>query len=298
MEMAVLNNRNTLVMLPENYITELAIRAIEEDVGRGDVTSSFLAADSGTCRAAVVARERAVVSGALVAEEVFRQTGVGSVQIVHTDGDEVDPSGHVIEIEGAPLALLAGERVALNFLQQLSGVATRTRAYVKEVEGLPARIVDTRKTVPGLRLAQKAAVMHGGGRNHRFGLDDGILIKDNHLAVAAARGMSLEDVVAELRGRSHHLLRVEVEVDDVDMVGAAIDAGVAAMLLDNMSPDTMRDVVASVRQRAGDSIVLEASGNVTLDTVRAIAETGVDLISVGELTHSAPAVDYSMEICA
>jgi len=298
MEMAVLNNRNTSVMLPENYITELAIRALEEDVGRGDVTSSFLAADSGTCRAAVVARERAVVSGTLVAEEVFRQTGVSSVRLVHTDGDEVDSSDHVIEIEGAAQAALAGERVALNFLQQLSGVATRTRAYVKEVDGLPARIVDTRKTIPGLRLAQKAAIRHGGGCNHRFGLDDGILIKDNHLAVAAARGISLEDVVSELRRRSHHMLRIEVEVDNVDMVGAAVDAGVDAILLDNMSPDIMRGIVESVRQRAGDSIVLEASGNVTLDTVRTLAETGVNLISVGELTHSAPAVDYSMEIGA
>ncbi len=296
MEMAGLNSRGNSVMLPENYITELAIRALEEDLGRGDVTSSFIAADSERCRAAVVVRERAVVSGVLVAEEVFRQTGVGSVQLVHTDGDEVDPSACVLEIEGTPQALLAGERVALNFLQQLSGVATSTRAYVDVVEGLAARIVDTRKTVPGLRLAQKAAVRHGGGCNHRFRLDDGILIKDNHLAIAAAHGMPLEDVVADLRRGSHHLLRIEVEIDEVDMVGPAIDAGVDAILLDNMSPDIMRDVVASVRQRAGDSIVLEASGNVTLDTVRAIAETGVDLISVGELTHSAPAVDYSMEI--
>jgi len=179
--MARLNNRDTSVMLPENYITDLAIRAIEEDVGRGDVTSSFLAADSRACRAAVIVRERAVVSGALVAEEVFRQTGVGSVRLVRTDGDEVDPSDRVIEVDGTPQSVLAGERVALNFLQQLSGVASRTRAYVKAVEGFTARIVDTRKTVPGLRLAQKAAVRHGGGCNHRFRLDDGILIKDNHL---------------------------------------------------------------------------------------------------------------------
>jgi len=294
--MAGLNGRDTSVMLPENYITDLAIRALEEDVGRGDVTSSFIVADSDMCRAAVVACERAVVSGALVAEEVFRQTGVGSVQLVHSDGDEVDPSDCVLEIEGTPQTLLAGERVALNFLQQLSGVATRTRAYVDAVAGFAARIVDTRKTVPGLRLAQKAAVRHGGGCNHRFGLDDGILIKDNHLAIAAAHGMALEDVVADLRRRNHHLLRIEIEIDDVDMVGPVIDAGVDTILLDNMSPDIMKDVVASVRHRAGCSIVLEASGNVTLDTVRAIAETGVDLISVGELTHSAPAVDYSMEI--
>ncbi len=285
-------------MFPEGYITELAKAAIEEDIGRGDMTSSFLTVDAGGCCASVIAREPAVVSGTLVAAEVFRQTGVSSIEILCRDGDAVSPDTPVLTLAGAPRAMLAGERVALNFLQQLSGVATRTKAYVEALDGLPTRIVDTRKTVPGLRLAQKAAVRHGGGCNHRFGLDDGILVKDNHLTIAARHGMSVKDVVVGLRRRVHHLARIEVEVDDVNLVDSAIDAGVDAIMLDNMDVDAMREVVSSVRERAGRSIVIEASGNVTLDTVRQIAETGVDLVSVGELTHSVTAVDFSMEIDA
>jgi len=283
-------------MLSESYVTELAMRALEEDVGRGDVTSAFIGADSGLYSALVVVHGNAVLSGGRLAEEVFRQAGAAHVEVFHKDGDSVCPADRIMAVEGPARALLAGERVALNFLQHLSGVATRTDAFVTALEGLPTRIVDTRKTVPGLRLAQKAAVRHGGGSNHRFGLDDGILVKDNHLAVAGKLGMSVKDVVAGLHRATHHLLRIEVEIDRLDMLEPTIEAGVDAILLDNMSIDVMRDAVRLVRKGAADRILIEASGNITLETVREVAETGVDLIAVGELTHTVAAVDFNMEI--
>lgn len=283
-------------MCYDGHIAELVTRALDEDVGRGDVTSSFLSDRDAVARGVICARERCVLSGYTVAEEVFRQVGATVVPAVSRDGGLLDAGDCVMKVDGPAPALLAGERVALNFLQRLSGVATMTRSFVDRLEGLSAQVVDTRKTTPGLRFVQKAAVRHGGGANHRFGLDDGILVKDNHLAMAAGLGISTEDMVSDLRSRTHHLLRVEVEVKDVGRLDTVLDAGVDAILLDNMSPETLEEAVATIRARVGNRVIIEASGNVSIETVREIAETGVDLISVGGLTHSAVAVDLSMEI--
>ena len=277
--------------------TEIVLRALDEDRGRGDVTSSFLLNEDCSVQGHIVAREDCVVSGLSVAEEVFRQTGAHPIPTSVRDGDTVHSGDCVLEVEGQAHALLGGERVALNFLQHLSGIATFTRSFVDKLDGVPARVVDTRKTIPGLRLVEKRAVRDGGGANHRFGLDDGILVKDNHLAAASKLGLSVGDLVADLRARTHHLLRIEVEVQKIDQISEVIAAGVDAILLDNMCLDTLRQAVTVTRSVAGgDRIILEASGNVSLDTVRDVAETGVDLISVGALTHSARAVDLSMEI--
>ncbi|MDR7462981.1 MAG: carboxylating nicotinate-nucleotide diphosphorylase, partial [Armatimonadota bacterium] len=208
------------------------------------------------------------------------------------DGAEVERGQVVAVVEGDGRALLAGERVALNFLSHLSGIATLTRRYVQAVAGLPCRIVDTRKTAPGLRVLQKYAVRVGGGANHRFGLSDGVLVKDNHLAMLKRQGVSLRQALERLRARVPHGIRIQVEVTDLDQVHEAVEAGADALLFDNMDLQTLRQAVARCRGR----VLTEASGGVTLETVRAVAETGVDLISVGALTHSAPALDLSLEI--
>jgi nicotinate-nucleotide pyrophosphorylase (carboxylating) len=197
----------------------------------------------------------------------------------------------IAELEGPAWAILGGERVALNFVMRMSGIATLTRRYVDAIEGTAARVVDTRKTTPGLRLLEKAAVGHGGGYNHRFGLDDGILIKDNHLHAA---GVSLGEVVERARRHRGHLLRIEVEVGNLEETAAALEARADVILLDNMSVADMAEAVRRVAGRA----VLEASGNITLERVREVAETGVDLISVGALTHSAPAADIALDFVA
>jgi nicotinate-nucleotide pyrophosphorylase (carboxylating) len=208
------------------------------------------------------------------------------------DGDAVKAGQPLARVEGEAKSILAGERVALNFLQRLSGVATLTRRYVEAVGGGSARIADTRKTTPGLRALEKHAVLVGGGVNHRQGLSDGILIKDNHLAALRLNGLDLADAVATARARARHTVRVEVEVQSADDALRAVDAGADAVLLDNMPLEDMRRAVELVARRA----LVEASGNMTLDRVGAVAATGVDLISVGALTHSAPALDISLDL--
>jgi nicotinate-nucleotide pyrophosphorylase (carboxylating) len=204
------------------------------------------------------------------------------------DGDRVAPGETLATIDASARALLTGERTALNFLGLLSGVATATRAFVDAVAGTRARIVDTRKTTPGLRALQRYAVRCGGGRNHRFGLDDGVLIKDNHLAVAA----SIHDAVAAARARAGHMVKVEIEVDTIAQLQEALEEPIDAVLLDNMPPALLREAVALVNGR----VLTEASGGVTIEKVADIAQTGVDLISIGRITHSAPALDLSLEI--
>ncbi len=267
---------------------EFLRRALAEDVGPGDVTTLAVVPADRTARAEAIAKADLVVAGARVAARVFSLVDESlRVDVSITDGREARPGEVILGVSGPARSILIAERVALNFLMHLSGVATLTRAFVKAVAGLPVRIVDTRKTTPGLRALEKAAVVAGGGHNHRFALYDGVLIKDNHIRAAGSISAALEAA----RAGAHHLLKIEVEVADLAGLDEAVAAGAEAVLLDNM---TVADMAEAVR-KYGDRVVLEASGNVTLATVRQIAETGVHLISVGALTHSAPAADVSLK---
>ncbi|MDE2860217.1 MAG: carboxylating nicotinate-nucleotide diphosphorylase [Chloroflexota bacterium] len=274
-------------------IRDIVERALVEDLGHGDVTTDALIPTDARGQAVVVVKADGVVAGLEVALEVFRQVDASTRGAIHVpDGTAVSPGDVVADVEGSVAGILKAERVALNFLQRLSGIATATAAYVRAVQDTKARIIDTRKTVPGLRQLEKYAVRAGGGHNHRYNLADGILIKDNHIAALRARELGLEEIVDLARQRSPHTLRIEIEVETVEEAVEALDAGADAVLLDNMSPEEMRRVV----EISGGRALLEASGGVTLDTVRAVAETGVDLISVGALTHSVRALDISLDL--
>lgn len=266
--------------------------ALLEDLGPGDVTCRYFVASERRGTARIFAKQDGVVAGANVSAEVFRRIDPElSVEIARTNGTRIAPGDTVLEIRGAVRSILTAERVALNFIQQLSGVATLTRRFVDAVGSHRARILDTRKTTPGLRALEKAAVVAGGGVNHRFGLFDMAMVKDNHLA-ANASPAHLQDGIRRLRAEQPGV-RIELEADTLDQVRAflALD-GVDVILLDNMSCADMAEAVRFAEGR----VLLEASGGVTLETVPAIAATGVDFISVGALTHSAPAVDYSLEL--
>ena len=266
--------------------------ALAEDLGTGDVTTLATIPPDAQATATIVAKASGVVSGLPVAAAVFaRVDGAIDVRPLTADGERVAPGDALADVAGPAAGILAGERVALNFLQRLSGVATETARYVEAIAGTAARVVDTRKTTPGLRALEKAAVRHGGGHNHRVGLADGVLIKDNHLAALGGPNPVVR-AVRLARDRAPHTLRIEIEVTSLDELREALDAGADVVLLDNMDLPELRDAVALSAGRA----LLEASGGVTLATVRAIAETGVDLISVGALTHSAPALDISLEV--
>jgi nicotinate-nucleotide pyrophosphorylase (carboxylating) len=270
----------------------LVASALAEDVGRGDVTTAATIPAGARGCTVLVARDACVVAGLPLIELVLERLAVPgepppSVSLGAADGDRVAPGTVLAMIEGPLRTILAGERVLLNLLQNLSGVATATRAYVDAVAGTRAAIVDTRKTIPGLRLLQKYAVRVGGAHNHRFGLDDGVLIKDNHVAACGSVGAA----VRRARAAVPHALRVEVECDRLAQVAEALGAGVDAILLDNMTPAEVREACRTIGGRA----IVEVSGGVRLDTVRAYAEAGPDLISVGRLTHSAPAVDLALD---
>ena len=258
-------------------------RWLAEDVGDGDLPSLSVLDEDATCLARVLVKEPGVVCGLEVAAEVFERLGA-ELQPLAGEGDRVVP-GPVAQVDGPARAVVTGERLALNLIGRLSGIATLTRRYVDAVADTGAVILDTRKTTPGLRTLEKHAVACGGGRNHRLGLYDGILIKDNHLRLAGSLGEAV--VRAKQTG-----VPVEVECDTLAQVREALAAGTDSILLDNMAVDELRDAV----RLAGGQVRLEASGGVTLETVRAIAETGVDFISVGALTHSARALDVSLEV--
>ena len=261
--------------------------ALAEDVGAGDVTTEATIAADVAGTAALLVKEPGVVCGLRAAEATFRALDPDvRFEAFASDGDVVEPPAIVARVHGSERAILTGERVALNFLGRLSGIATLTRRFVDAVEGTGTSVLDTRKTTPGLRALEKHAVACGGGRNHRFGLDDAVLVKDNHLRAAGSIRTAVERV------RSATDLPVEVECETPDDVREALDAGVDAILLDNMTLAELRESVALNAGRAR----LEASGGVTLDTIREIAETGVDEISVGALTHSAPSLDVSLEL--
>ncbi|MGH2561275.1 MAG: carboxylating nicotinate-nucleotide diphosphorylase [Thermomicrobiales bacterium] len=264
--------------------------ALAEDIGTGDITTLATVPPGTTARGTLFAKADGVISGIDAAAFTFHRVNPSiTFKPCLADGDRVTNGTTIAEVSGDARSLLTAERVALNLLQRLSGVATATARYVDAVAGTTARIVDTRKTTPGLRVLEKAAVRHGGGHNHRVGLADGVLIKDNHLAAIGSPDR-VTRAVQQARALAPHTLKIEVEVTTLAEVEAAVAAGADVILLDNMDLPAMRDAVQLVAGR----ILLEASGNVRLDTVRAIAATGVDLISVGALTHSAPALDISL----
>lgn len=268
-------------------LDRVVIAALAEDVGAGDVTTEATVAADAVGTGDLLLKEPGVVCGIGAAEAVFRILDPDvDFEAVVEDGTVVDRATVVAVVTGPLRAILTGERTALNFLGRLSGIATLTRRYVDAVAGTGVAILDTRKTTPGLRRLEKHAVACGGGRNHRLGLDDGVLVKDNHLRAAGSVGAAVE------RMRAATPLPIEVECDTIAQVGEALDAKVDAILLDNMAADDLRAAVALVRGRAR----LEASGSITLENVHGIAETGVDEISIGAITHSARSLDVSLEL--
>jgi nicotinate-nucleotide pyrophosphorylase (carboxylating) len=279
--------------LPSPVLERYARAALEEDLGSGDVTTDLLVPRDTTVRATLVARAAGVACGLDLARAVFLALDPNlSVRAHATDGTRVDAGSTLLEISGNARSILTAERVALNFVGRLSGIASLTRRYVDAVDGTGARVVDTRKTTPGLRSLEKYAVRCGGGHNHRYGLSDGFMLKDNHRAALAAAGVSLVDAVHDARSRLGHGIAITIEVDEIEQVAEAVEAGADSILLDNMTPDQL---ALAVRQ-VDDAALTEASGGITLKSVRAAAESGVDLISVGALTHSAPALDVALEL--
>ena len=262
-------------------------RALAEDLGPGDITSSITVASDSESKAEFLAKENFILAGLDVARDTFRQVDPRVCFFSSAkDGDEVKNGDVFACLEGPARSLLQGERVALNFLQRLSGIATHTRRFVEALRGTAAAVVDTRKTTPGLRVLEKLAVRAGGGRNHRFNLADGILIKENHILAAGG----ITTAVANARKMAPHTLKIEIETQTLTEVGEALEAGADIILLDNMPLKIVREAVKEIQGRA----LVEASGGVTLDTVRSLAEAGVDFISVGAVTHSSRAVDISL----
>ena len=270
-------------------------RALLEDLSIGDPTTDILIPPDQQGSASFTAKEEGVLAGLDVALAVFKRFDPSlAAEVCIQDGKRLHPGDVVATVSGRLNPLLKAERTALNFIRKLSGIASETAAYVREVDGYEVRIVDTRKTTPGLRALEKYAVRVGGGYNHRQNLGDGILIKDNHIEALRAQGMSLGDVVRKANREKSHTINVEVEVEDLAQVEEALEAGAKILLLDNMEPEEMAIAV----QMAEGKAVTEASGNITLRTVRAAAASGVDLISVGALTHSSKDLDISLDFAS
>jgi nicotinate-nucleotide pyrophosphorylase (carboxylating) len=278
--------------LPLGLVQAAVRQALDEDLGlAGDVTTNATIAAEARAQGVIAARKPGVVAGMALAEAAFRALDPAvAIEVVAGDGARVAAGGTICRIAGNARALLTAERVALNFLGQLSGVATLTRQFADAIAGTGAAIVDTRKTTPGLRAFQKHAVRCGGGKNHRFGLYDAVLIKDNHVVAAGGIGAAIEAA----RAHAGHMVRIEVEVDGLAQLAEVLRHRIDAVLLDNMPPAMLAEAVAMV----GGRVLTEASGGVTLTSVRSIAETGVDLISVGALTHSAPVLDIGLDFTA
>ncbi|RMH07561.1 MAG: carboxylating nicotinate-nucleotide diphosphorylase [Nitrospirae bacterium] len=266
--------------------------ALQEDLPAGDITTELLFPNDWTAEASIVAKTACVVAGLQVARAVFTRLD-NSVSFLahHPDGASVKEGTRVATVTGRVKPLLMAERTALNFLQRLSGIATLTAQCRQAVRGYPVAILDTRKTTPGLRILEKWAVSLGGGVNHRCSLSDGILIKDTHLAFLTARGQTLRQICQLAKEKAPHRFRVEVEVETLEQVQQALEAGVESILLDNMSPAVVREAVQLVKGRA----YVEVSGGITLANIREMAQAGVNAISVGALTHSAPFIDFAME---
>jgi len=269
-------------------VINIIYNALEEDIGQGDVTTNLLIPEDRKSKAYCIAKENFVLAGLPFVHEVFRILDPSILfKTLFNDGSKVKKGNIIAEVSGKTCVILKGERVSLNILQRLSGIATLTNRYVEKTRGLKAKIVDTRKTTPCHRFMEKYAVKVGGGYNHRFGLFDGILIKDNHIKTLG----SIKKAVREAK-KGHHLFKIEVEVKNLKELKEAIESGADIIMLDNMSVRDMKEAVKIAKGR----VMLEASGNISLENVREVAETGVDLISVGALTHSAPAVDISLKI--
>jgi nicotinate-nucleotide pyrophosphorylase (carboxylating) len=288
-------------------IEEIIDRALAEDLGKGDVTTEALIPGDQQGTGFIVAKKEGILVGTGTAKQVFHRVDPElKVEILLEDRVKVKPGSKVAKVSGSIASILKAERVALNFLQRLSGIASETNRYVARVEGLPVQIMDTRKTTPGLRSLEKYAVRVGGGGNHRMNLSDGVLIKDNHLAALRSQGLNIKEIIARARQNAPLSLRgakrrsnlqarqtqVEVEVGTVSEALEAVEAGADIVMLDNMNLEDMRKAVKSIHGRA----LIEASGGITLDNVRAVAETGVDFISIGALTHSVRALDISLEL--
>ncbi len=278
--------------MKEGYLSpidKIIDSALEEDLGPGDITTAALVDLSVKGEARLIAKEEIILAGIEVFSRVFSRLDPEIVvETKYRDGEAVSNGEDIGIVKGSMRGILSGERTALNFLQRLSGIATLTRKYVERTDSSKVRVIDTRKTTPGLRILEKYAVRRGGGFNHRFGLFDGILIKDNHIAVAG----SIAKALARIKGRVPHTLRIEVEVEDIKGVEEAIGAGADAILLDNMPLKEMREAVSI----AGGRVLVEASGGITLESIEEVSKTGIDLISVGAITHSARSVDISLEV--
>jgi len=281
--------------LAHESVHALIRAALDEDLGDGDVTTACLVEADRNATGYLLAKEEGTLAGTPVVDAVFRAVDPAvRIDWAARDGDPIAPRARIAELAGPAGALLAGERTALNFVQRLSGIATLTARYARQVEGTAARVYDTRKTTPGLRILEKYAVAVGGGENHRVGLFDQTLFKENHLALAAHAGQTLEELVTRARQASR--APVEIEVRDLDEARAARDAGADILMLDNFSIEELREAVRVLRPDGGEHPKLEASGGITIDTLRAVAETGVDRISCGALTHSPRALDIAMYI--
>ena len=280
-------------MLTHALITRVVGAALEEDAPWGDLTSTTLLPADATAAADLVARESGIFSGGEVFSAAFTLTDPSITIDVHVgDGDRFAPGDVLASVSGSARGILTAERIALNFAQRMSGIATLTDAYVRAIEGTSARIADTRKTTPGLRAFERHAVVSGRGRNHRYSLSDAVMAKDNHLAVLQRSGVDLATALREAFSRLPHTTHVVVEVDRLDQIPAVLDGGAHTVLLDNFSLEDLRAGVALI----GDRAQVEASGGVSLDTVGDIARTGVDVISVGALTHSARALDLGLDV--
>ncbi len=276
--------------LPQIILEDLVRRTLLEDLGHGhDATSEALIPAERSGKLVMKARQPGILAGIDLSQTAFRLMDADLQITPHIkDGASLAPGSDILTVEGPARAILSAERTALNFMTHLSGIATETGRYVAETEGTKAAIVCTRKTLPGLRAVQKYAVRMGGGKNHRFGLDDGILIKDNHVALAGGVGPAIE----QARRHAGHMIKIEIEVDELGQLEEALAHKIDAVLLDNMTPNMLRQAVEMIDGRA----VAEASGGITLATVRAVAESGVDLISVGALTHSVTSLDIGLDI--
>ena len=280
-------------MLNNAQIRQIIALALAEDLGKGDVTTNSLIPDEKIGVASILAKEEGILAGVEIAEEVFRRVDPKlKIKVWLKDGAKIGSGDMIAVVEGRIASILKAERTVLNFLQRLSGIATEANRYVKAVEGLPVRIMDTRKTTPCLRVLEKYAVKVGGGKNHRMHLGDGILIKDNHLAALRNEGLGIKEIIARARQNAPGGVKVEMEVNTLQGALEAAEAGADVIMLDNMRLEDMRQAVKAVHGR----VLVEASGGITLGTVRAVAETGVDFISVGALTHSVKALDISLKL--
>ncbi len=270
-------------------VDKLLDLAFEEDIGTGDVTTESIFPDDAVCKAVIKSKEDGILAGLPIAKAVFEKLGTLSEwNEIKKDGENISSGDILVRIEGSPKQILSGERLALNILQRLSGIATLTSRYIKTVEGLDVKIADTRKTVPGFRTLSKYAVEVGGGHNHRMGLYDGVLIKDNHIKQAGG----IKNAVEKIKKMVGRKFKIEVETSDIMQVNNALKAGADIIMLDNMSDEMMKEAVEII----GNKALIEASGGINLERVRQIAEIGVDIISIGALTHSASALDLSLDM--